>query len=322
MSATREKLVIIIVNWNTASITLECLRSLSRAGVLDSHQVSVVDNASTDDSCDLIAAEFGEGLLTRNTLNVGFAAANNQILANRLDDADFFLLLNSDTVVLGDVIDRSLGYMDDHPDVGAMGCRVLNTDRTVQLTCSGFPTVSRAALQLTGLDRLPMFPSLRQYRMEGWDRSDERDVDVISGCYLLVRSSVVRQVGLLDEDFFFFGEETDWCCRMKRAGWKLRFAPIGEIIHHGSVSARKLSYRRDLLLSNAIVRFTLKNYGSAACAAMFTILFMFNVSRCLVHGIAGLFAEGSLKRSKHFLAVSVRFRYAWPSFRSRDLMSL
>jgi GT2 family glycosyltransferase len=314
---------IIVISWNTVSMTLECLASLRDAGALQYASVVVVDNASTDGTADLIESQYPEVELVRNSVNVGFAAANNQILV-RSDNSkfDYHLLLNSDTLVIGDVIQRSVSYMDEHPGTGVMGCRVLNSDRTVQETCSGFPTLGRLVFQLLALDRIRSASFAQGYRLGNWHRDCERDVDVVSGCYLLVRSEVVRSIGPLDEDFFFFGEETDWCWRIAKAGWGISFAPVGEIVHHGGGSAKKLNYRRDVLLSNALVRLHKKRLGRLSGAYCFAILLCFNLSRALGHSLLAVRRASSRQRAIHFWRVTSKFRYAWHSHASRDLLNL
>jgi Predicted glycosyltransferases len=302
-------LSIVVVSYNTREMTRECLASVfANAGSL-ALQVIVVDNDSRDGSVEMIRAEFPQVELIANDQNRGFAAANNQ--GFRLARGEFVLLLNSDTVVLGDVLSASVRYMREHPRAGAFGCRVLNTDRTTQPTCSGYPTLGRLALQASGLDRL-MPRLLDRYLLRHWQRDSEREVEVISGCYLMVRRQVIEQVGGLDEQFFFFGEETDWCRRIARAGWQLRFAPVGEIIHHGGGSVRKLNYRRDVMLTAALVRLHRKNGGRLAALAAFLILFGFNLSRMLWWSGWALAAASARERAAHFRQVVGSSLATWP----------
>jgi GT2 family glycosyltransferase len=264
----------------------------------------------------MVKQEFKRTILITNLDNRGFAAANNQALV--IARGEFILLLNSDTVVHGDVLKRSVEYMSANREVGAMGCRVLNTDGTLQPTCSQFPSLINLVLLTSGLWKLPWPPAFDRYQMRRWDRADERDVEVISGCYMLVRASAVKQVGLLDESFFFFGEETDWCRRFQSEGWKLRFAPVGEITHHGGGSVVRLSYERDLMLGSAMVRLHLKHGGLAAGIAAWTIILGFNASRALYWAVASALV-GTLKareRRNHFVALVRHNDRVWPSGRT------
>lgn len=303
-------LSIIVVNWNTRDMTCACLASVM-AGLGDlAAELIVIDNASDDGSADAIAAAFPASILIRNAENRGFAAANNQGFA--IARGRHVLLLNSDTLVHGTVLADSVAWLDAQPEAGAMGCRVLNTDGTVQLTCSMYPSVLNQLLQATGLWKLRRPRFFGRYLMTGWARDSTREVEVISGCYLLVRRRVIETVGGLDEAFFFFGEETDWCRRIRAAGWRLVFAPVGEITHHGSVSARKLDHRRDVLLTQAKVRLHRKHGGPGAAAAVWAIAAGFNASRALWWSLRGMGGNARARdRGRHFRLVTRDLRQAW-----------
>jgi GT2 family glycosyltransferase len=305
-------LSIIIVNWNTAEMLQGCLNSVfAGLGELEA-EVIVVDNGSSDNSVQMVQQVFPDVILICNSENRGFAAANNQAL--KIARGDFALLLNSDTVVHNDVLVRSVEYMVAHPDVGVMGCRVLNSDGTLQPTCSRFPTLPNLALLASGLWKLNWPPFLDRYQMRRWSRLDERDVEVVTGCYMMVRSIAVREVGLLDEDFFFYGEETDWCRRCSEAGWKLRFAPVGEITHYDCGSAKKLNYKRDLLLSQSLIRLHLKWGGFLSGIAAWLIVFSFTFTRALFWTVAAGFSakQATRDRRNHFLSLIRNQFAAWP----------
>ncbi|MEE4188788.1 MAG: glycosyltransferase family 2 protein, partial [Roseobacter sp.] len=247
-------LSIVIVNWNTQNLLRDCLRSV-RAGLEGlKAEVFVVDNASSDGSCDMVVSEFPEVLLLKSASNLGFAGGNNMAL--RQASGRYVLLLNTDTLVHGKVLPDAVAWLDRHPACGIMGPKVLNADGSVQASCSAFPSLGYLAMQTCGLTRIRRFDS---YRMTGWDRTTERQVDIISGAAMFVRASAIRQVGLLDEAFFFYGEETDWCRRFAKAGWQVVFTPIPEITHFGNGSARKLNHKRDVLMTEGTTRLHLKH---------------------------------------------------------------
>lgn len=303
MSAQRPDLSIVIVNWNTVSLLRDVLAS-SYAGLGRlAAEVIVIDNASSDGSAEMVEAEFPQTRLLRNTENKGFAAANNQ--GFELARGRHILLLNSDTIVLGDVLSASLAYLDAHPKVGAMGCRVLNLDRSMQRTCSMFPSLTNLILLSSGLSGLSWPKFFGRYYMMDWQRDSAREVECISGCYLMLRREVLEQVGPLDESFFFFGEETDWCRRMSEASWQLVFAPVGEIVHYGSASARKLNHKRDLLLTDALVRLHRKHNGRLAAGCAWTILLGFNISRALFWSARAAIQRRTpqIQRAAHFKQV-------------------
>lgn len=293
-------LSIIIVNWNTLELLRDVLASTFENVAGITVEVIVIDNASTDGSGDMVAAEFPQTILICNPENRGFAAANNQGFA--IAKGRHILLLNSDTIVLGPVLGASVHYLDDHPLVGAMGCRVLNPDRSMQRTCSMWPSLLNLVLLTSGLWKLRWPRFLGRYQMMDWQRDTERPVESISGCYLMVRREVLEEVGSLDEDFFFFGEETDWCRRMRDVGWKLMFAPVGEIVHYGSASAHKLNHRRDLMLTDATVRLHRKHSGNLAAGCAWAILLGFNLSRAVFWNLRSLVQgnPGIRERARHF----------------------
>lgn len=303
-------LSIVIVSFNTHGMTKDCLESLYANIAGEPYEVILVDNNSHDGSVEMVEKLFPQVVLIKNKDNKGFAAANNQAFA--IAKGRFVLLLNSDTLVIKDVIQRSLDYLQSSSEYGAMGCRVLNTDHSVQRTCSGYPTLTRLLFMTLGLDRLSGF--FDGYMLRRWQRDDERAVDVITGCYLLLRREVMDGVGYLDERFFFYGEETDWCYQMRKAGWKLRFAPVGEIVHHGGGSVKKLNHKRDVMLTGATVRLHQKNGGYLHAITAFFILLLFNASRALFWNLYALFNASKKPRAAHFNRVVADSASVWPKY--------
>ena len=300
-------LSIIVINWNTREMTRDCLQTaFAGLGALEA-EIIVVDNASEDGSADMVAADFPQAILIRNAENRGFAAANNQGMD--IARGRHILLLNSDTLVHGDVLAASVAWLDAHEDVGAMGCRVMNTDGTEQINNTIFPTFGRMLMGLSGLAKLP---GMRGTFAIGVGPA--REVEVIAGCYLMVRRRVIEQVGMLDEAFFFFGEETDWGKRMRDAGWKLMLAPVGEITHFGGGSVKKLNHRRDVLLSEATVRLQRKHGGLVAGIAAFVLITAFNSSRAIFWSLLALFRRQGRapERARHFRAVTAQTADTWP----------
>lgn len=304
-------LSIVIVNWNTRDLLRDCLESVWTQLEGIEAEVIVVDNASVDGSVDMVRDCFPQTRLVINRENRGFAAANNQGFDKSC--GRYVLLLNSDTVVHGDVFARSVEYLDKNPRVGMMGCKVLNGDGSTQMTCSRFPTFANLLLQTLGANRLGG-PFFSRYQMLDWARDDEREVEVISGCYLMVRAEVIDEIGYLDEAFFCYGEETDWCRRCHDAGWRLMFAPVGEITHFGSGSTRQVNHIRDIMLSEGTVRLHRKHGGRRNAVLMWMLLLVFNSSRSLFWTLRTLLdsADATRLRARHFRSVVRHFTRAWP----------
>lgn len=267
---------VVVVNWNTQDILRECLRSIyERCGEIDL-EVIVIDNASTDGSVEMVKKDFPQVTLIENSQNRGFAAANNQGIA--ISKGRYVLLLNSDTVVLDNAIAKTVAFADSRPKAAIVGCRVLNPDRTLQPTCFMFPSILNMLLSSTYLYKL--FPKSKFFgreQMTYWDRNDIREVDVVTGCFMLIRQKAIQQVGTMDEQFFMYGEETDWCYRFKQAGWKVMFTPICDIIHLGGQSSRQKRAKMILQLRGSILLFMKKHksFLTYALACLLVALFFF-----------------------------------------------
>ncbi len=251
---------IVIVSWNTRDILRDCLRSiLDDAGPV-SYEIIVVDNASADDSVEMVRREFPDVRLIENADNRGFAAANNQGMA--VAGGRYVLLLNSDTIVLDHAIAKTVAFAEARPDAAVVGCRVLNPDRTLQPTCFMYPSLFNLLLASTYLYKLwPQSRLLGREQMTWWQRDDVREVDVVTGCFMLVRREAIEQVGVMDERFFMYAEETDWCYRFRKAGWKVLFTPAGEIIHLGGQSSRRVRVEMTVQLRLSILQFVQKHHG-------------------------------------------------------------
>jgi len=249
---------VIVVSWNTRDILRDCLASVYAQTRHVSTEVIVVDNASTDGSPQMVERDFPQVRLIENADNRGFAAANNQGMG--VATGRYILLLNSDTIVLDDAIDKTVTFADQHPRAAVVGCRVLNRDRTLQPTCFMYPSVLNMLLFATCLNKL--FPGSRFFgreQMTWWKRDDEREVEVVTGCFMLARRAAIDQVGLMDESFFMYGEETDWCFRFAQAGWKVLFTPQAEIIHLGGASSSRAANEMTLQLKAGVLQFICKH---------------------------------------------------------------
>jgi GT2 family glycosyltransferase len=276
---------VIIVNWNTQELLEKCLRSIYAQNMDISYEVIVVDNASSDGSAAMVKERFADVVLIANQRNCGFAAANNQGLA--VAKGVYVLLLNSDTVILNNAIGKAVALMP--PDAAVLGARVLNGDGTLQPTCFMYPSAMNMVLSSTYLYKL--FPKSRFFgreRMSWWGRDDARQVDVVTGCFMLVRREAIDEVGLLDERFFVYGEETDWCYRFSKAGWKVIFTPDIEIIHYGGASTRQMATAMSLQLRGSLLLFIKKHRNKAVywfCCLLTAGFFLLRVPYWLVRSI-------------------------------------
>ncbi|HTR81289.1 MAG TPA: glycosyltransferase, partial [Bacteroidota bacterium] len=230
---------VVIVNYNVRDFLNNALVSVFKALEGFEGEVFVVDNASDDGSCEMLQKSFPHVHLIKNTVNVGFAKANNQALA--LAAGKYLLLLNPDTIVQEDTFRVLIGFFESNPDVGMAGCKILNPDGTLQLACRrSFPTPWVALTKVSGLSSV--FGSTKlfgRYNLTYLNPDENYEVDAISGSCMMVRRDVYTTVGGLDENFFMYGEDLDWCYRVQKEGWKVFYVADTKIIHYKGESTRR-----------------------------------------------------------------------------------
>lgn len=253
-------LSILIVNYNTRELTLDALRSVYRSQTNYTFEVILIDNHSTDGSLEAIKEEFPQVKIIENQENVGFAKANNQGI--RRAAGRYILLLNSDTIIQPDTLEIMLRFMDQHPNIGASGCKVVLPDGSLDKACRrGFPTPSASFYYAFGLAKLfPHVPKFNQYQLSYLDPDDDYPVDCLVGAFMLVRREVIDHVGMLDEDFFMYGEDVDWCYRIKKAGWEIYYYPKTSIIHYKGAGKKRKSRKVVYEFHRAMILFHRKHY--------------------------------------------------------------
>jgi GT2 family glycosyltransferase len=298
-------LSIIIVNFNTEALLRQCLASIFALSHGITFEVIVVDNNSGDGSVSMIQSEYPHVRLVRNASNRGFAAANNVGLSKA--SGKYVLLLNSDTVLTPQVLGGSVKYIDDHADVGILGCKILNADGTLQRSARDFPTLWTLCLEAffptwllsrSGLFRNPWVS----------DGELEQDVDVVKGAFFLTRRETIANVGSLDERFFLYSEEQDWCLRARKKGWRVIYWPDGEIYHHdgGSSLVERDSMR--FLVFDSETEYFRKHFGSGYALIARLEMLGAVVVRLVLWSFLGLYASLTFSgESKH----PERIRFFW-----------
>lgn len=236
---TAPLLSIIIVNFNVREFLHHALVSLQKAMKGIRGEIIVVDNASDDGSVEMVRRRFASVHLIASKTNLGFARANN--LALKRARGKFLLLINPDTIVQEDTLRVMLRFFAENPDVGLAGCKILNPDGTFQLACRrSFPRPWAALTKMTGLSGL--FPRSRwfgKYNLTYLNPDETYEIDAVSGSFMMVRREAYEQVGGLDEDFFMYGEDLDWCYRIQQAGWKNYYVHSTQIIHYKGESTKR-----------------------------------------------------------------------------------
>jgi N-acetylglucosaminyl-diphospho-decaprenol L-rhamnosyltransferase len=225
---------IVVVNYNTGYLLDRMFAALDAATTSVNIQVVVVDNASTDNSLELLRNQYPFVEVIENTTNVGFGRANNQAMSRVR--GRYVLLLNTDAFVSADTLKKTLAFMDNNASCGILGVKLIGTDGTLQPSCRYFPTPWNVFLERSGLSRF--FPNHRLIDDMTWDHASVRECDWVPGCYYLARSDVIRQVGLFDPRFFLYYEEVDHCRAVRAAGWQVIYYPFTEVVHIGGESAK------------------------------------------------------------------------------------
>jgi GT2 family glycosyltransferase len=233
MSGETLDLSIIVVSYNTKTVTLRCLEAIFADLPRLSNEVIVVDNASTDGSADAIRQSYPSVRVVSNSQNIGFAAGNNLGMKNAVGRC--FLLINSDAFVQPGAVKAMMDFLAANSDVALVGPRILNADGSLQRSCFRFPSPGRAWVENLWISA-PFGPDsvLGDYRR--WPHDREQEVDWVIGACFMVRREVYQQIGGFDERFFMYAEETDWQLRMRQAGWKIGFTPLARVIHLGGAS--------------------------------------------------------------------------------------
>jgi GT2 family glycosyltransferase len=276
-SSTRQELTAVIVNWNTRGLLTQCLDSLAAIREATALEVTVVDNASTDDSTDVCRSRYPWVRVLANGTNVGYGAASNQGI--EACGSEFVLLLNSDTVVSESAIPLMLETMRRNEGVGLVGCRLLNVHGTVQWSCMRFPNLALLTVQelllyrlVGGCPRMFVEPPLL---------TAVTTCDWVYGAAMLIRRDAYRQVGGFDTGIWMYGEEMELCYRLAEAGWKVVFDPRAEVVHLGEGSWKSDSPLPKYLRAKGLIRFYEKHRSTARTLA----------ARALV-GVGGLIRMG------------------------------
>jgi len=230
-------LSIIIVSFNTKDLLQECLLSIAKYKIQDTkYEVIVVDNASSDGSAEMVKKEFKDAVLVANSENVGFTKANNQAIKKA--KGRYVLFLNSDTVVYENTLERLVGFMDETKDAGVATARVELVNGKLDDSCHrGFPTPWRSLCHFSGLSKtFPKSKLFSGYSLSYLDLSTTHEIDSCSGACMIVRREAGEEISWWDEDFFWYGDDLDFCYRLKEKNWKVYFVPDVKILHYKGAS--------------------------------------------------------------------------------------
>lgn len=283
---------------------MQCLTSVVQGTEGVDCEIVVVDNASTNGSVHAVQERFPQVRLLVNSSNLGFAKAANQAIIE--SKGRYVLLLNPDTRPLDNAIGKMVDFMDSHSEVGALGCRLLNPDLSLQPSCFNFPTLETAlydALLLNWL--LPQSSTFGKYRLSFWKHDSVREVDSVTGACLLLSRKAIEETGFLDERFFMYYEESDLCYRLKKKGWKIYFIPQAEVIHYFSKSIPVLSDWTVGRSMESMYYFFRKHYGLPAVVALIPLTVLRAINTIIAGTLICLLRNGMRK------VVQQQVRWQW-----------
>ena len=264
-------------------MTVKALDSLFAAKRGLNLEVFVVDNASKDNSVEHIKNFYPNITLIKNTTNVGFGRANNQVL--NLIRGDYVLLLNTDAFVATDTLEKTIQYMHVNPQCGVLGVKLLGREGDLQPSCRYFPTPLNMFVKREGLHHI--FPTVKLVDDLDWDSNLTQDCDWVPGCYYLVKREVIDKVGLFDPAYFLYYEEVDHCYAVKKAGWKVTYFAETSVVHIGGESAKSIGkvtssgrQLNKLSVESELIYFR-KNYGALTCVLQISLILISDIIRLL-----------------------------------------
>jgi GT2 family glycosyltransferase len=283
---------VIIVSWNGCALLRKCLKSIRESGGPLVREVVLIDNASSDGSADMVEEEFPEVTLIRSKENLGFARANN--LGLKRASGSWLALVNSDVVVHPGCFERLASFLGEHGEVGLVGPKVFGRDGRLQRTCRRFPTIWNTLCRSFALDCVfPRWPLFSEREMRHSGQESESEVEVLSGCFWMARRKAMEKVGGLDERFFFYAEDMDWCKQVRDAGWKVVYVPEARATHFGGGSSANAPLRYSIELLRANLIYWKKHYGRLGQALFYLLSVLHQAVRLIARGLKQLFGNDS-----------------------------
>lgn len=287
-------LSIIIVSWNAQKYVQQCLSTLRTACEGLTTEILVVDNASSDGTPALVEREFPEAIVIRNSANIGFARANN--IGMRLAAGRYFALINSDVEVPSGCLQTMVSYLDSHPAVGLLGPGMLTPSGSLGPSCMRRPRLTIWLAWAIGLASICPGLSLQIANPTTMGTSD---VDILNGWFWMARKSAVAQVGLLDEQFFMYGEDMEWCHRFWDKQWKVVYLREAEAVHYGGASSARAPIRFYLEMQRANYQYWRRYHGPVSRAAYIAISVLHHTCRVLGHGVLSFVRPSSRQEAEH-----------------------
>lgn len=267
-------LSIVIVNWNVKDLLQNCLVSIFEHTANVKFEVIVVDNASPDQSevTAMMHSQFPQVKYIPNNNNLGFAKANNQAII--LAQGEFVLLMNPDTELRENSLLRVVQHLRENEEIGICGCKILNTDHTIQPSVRSFPSLGSQIIIMLKLHHFfPNMKILRNYYKKDFDYNQPQEVDQVRGAFFMMRKQMIEKVGLLDDKYWIWFEEVDYCQRAKEVAWQVFYLPTAEVFHHWGQSFQKQErFKKQFWFNNSLLRYFWK-HGSVFSFAILVLLY-------------------------------------------------
>jgi GT2 family glycosyltransferase len=316
-------LSIVIVSWNCKQLLAGCLTSLRDHLPTRPKELIIVDNASSDGTPGMIRRDFPEVVLIEGGSNLGFARGNNLGLA--ASTGQYICLINPDVEVTKECIPAMRGYMDTHREAGMLGPQIIGPDGLVQRSCMREPTFWNQFCRALALDTLAGPSALfGGYLMNDFAHAHLREVPIINGCFWMVRREALLQVGTLDDRFWMYGEDVDWCRRFRCAGWKVVFYPEAKAIHYGGGSSKNSSSSSYIQMQRANLQYWRKYHGATSSLFYWCLLSFGHLLRSLLLSAAYVTASSGrshlrTRLAQHLSAMHhLLFEDSLTPFRYRD----
>lgn len=317
LAILKPELSIVVVSWNAKKYVEECLTSLHNQNLSVPIEIIVVDNASTDGTPEMVQKKFCNVTLIRNNKNLGFAKANN--IGMRVANGKYYCLINSDVNVPAECLQTMYEYMEQHPDVGVSGPSMLAADGHIARSCMRFPTVWNSMCNSLSLNR--MFKGISifgSFLMNDFDWTKTSEVDVLNGWFLVVRREAANIVGLLDENFFMYGEDIDWSYRFYKAGWKRIYFAGVSALHYGGASSKVASTKFYIEMHKANLQYWKKHHSSLGVFGYWLTILFHHLIRVSAYSLLYLSRRKEVaaisfkaKRSASCIAWLVGLRSEW-----------
>src|SRR3972149_7705934 len=305
----------IIVNWNTRHLLTNCINSIYSTVAGFHYQIYVIDNGSNDDSVSVVRNQFPGVKIIENSENRGFAAAVNQALGKNL--ARYTVLLNTDSVLQKGAIHTLYTFMEQHGDSGMVGAQLIKPDGTRQHSYDNYPTLATELFNKGFL--LIFFP--RKYPSKKQVLNQPVEVESVIGACLMVRNETVKQVGRLDENYFFFLEETDWCYRIRKAGWKIYHVPDAKVIHIGGEGKKMAPWQSQVEYCRSLYIFFKKNRSGLSYIVLRILYVMKIVLNLIANIIGNMFVLFQSRKQRYRLMIYSKL-FWWHLLLCPDWMGL